>query len=388
MDSLRLLDSAFRAFDRGLPDAAPIRCVATRYQLSACRRCVDVCPGDAITPSPWLAVDPDRCTGCAACSAACRTGALTFAVAGLDAPAVAFGSAVEISCDQAEPGPRGPKDGAFGSSRAPALGVPCVGALREADLVGLAAAGVSSLTLRAGDCEACPSRRASNRAVVVASAAVAALGALGARFSVTIDHVPSRQPAAVPGPSLSRRAVFTYVRDRTRRALAETLVQQARDVGELHRQAPPPPAHLRLVRSLSALQAIADAGAGGNGAVELPEGAVPLARIAVTDGCDGCGLCAVYCPHGAIRMIDLRPLLDEPTCTACGLCAEVCPPSALSLLPARLPLAPLLADALSREVPSVGLPVSIPGAREGTCADDPRDAHMRREALRHVGRSR
>jgi ferredoxin len=67
----------------------------------------------------------------------------------------------------------------------------------------------------------------------------------------------------------------------------------------------------------------------------LPPSA-PLTAIHIDALCDGCGLCALYCPHGALALTNGGIRADQRSCTACGLCAEVCPASAISLVPAHL----------------------------------------------------
>lgn len=47
--------------------------------------------------------------------------------------------------------------------------------------------------------------------------------------------------------------------------------------------------------------------------------------------CNGCTLCFVYCPEGAISLTDKdRPLIDYDHCKGCGLCIEECPTHALT----------------------------------------------------------
>ncbi len=49
------------------------------------------------------------------------------------------------------------------------------------------------------------------------------------------------------------------------------------------------------------------------------------------DKCNGCTLCFVYCPEGAIKLTDKdRPIIDYDHCKGCGLCIEECPTHALT----------------------------------------------------------
>jgi NAD-dependent dihydropyrimidine dehydrogenase PreA subunit len=50
------------------------------------------------------------------------------------------------------------------------------------------------------------------------------------------------------------------------------------------------------------------------------------------DKCDGCGLCAVGCPEGALQMIDGKArLVSEITCDGLGACIGECPQGAIAI---------------------------------------------------------
>jgi ferredoxin len=336
MDRLKLLDAGLRAFDARLPDTVPPLCVATRYRASSCRRCLDVCPGDAIEPSPWLRVDPELCTSCGGCSAVCRTGALAFAARG-DAVRARLAEAGQRGQRRATLACRvaGHEAGEAGQDGTDTIVVTCLGGLSAADLIGAAAAGLAGVTLAGGDCETCRDRAAGLGAGAAVEAAGETLAALGRDLAVERRRVSGDASAAAPAaPGLSRRDLFTFLARGARRATAEGLAPQRRTVGDLHGQARPPAAQARLLDDLDAL------GSAGEARAALLPAALPLATLVAGAGCTGCGLCTQYCPHGALALAAGVLTCERSRCSGCGLCAEACPPAALELRPAAPPCGP------------------------------------------------
>lgn len=366
MDRLKLLDAGLRAFDARLPDVVPPLCLVTRYRASSCRRCRAVCTTDAISPSPWLRVDPDRCTSCGACGAVCPTGALAFAALGgqlrlrlAEARCPGRGQAT-LACRFTAQAAAQP-DPAYGDAGAVdrdgvTVAVPCLGALSAADLIGAAAAGYTVLVLASAECEACADRAAGAAAQTAVDTAVETLAALGRGLSVRRRRAPGGPPREAPAaPGISRRDLFAFVVRGARRTASEGLASERRGVADLHGQAPPPASRTRLLDDLGALGSTA-----GLRTVRLPA-ALPLATLVASPGCTGCGLCARYCPHGALGLTDGALVCDTTLCTGCGLCAEACPPAALELAPATLSCAAVARDAQPALVRLWPKSLSVPG---------------------------
>jgi pyruvate ferredoxin oxidoreductase gamma subunit len=54
-------------------------------------------------------------------------------------------------------------------------------------------------------------------------------------------------------------------------------------------------------------------------------GSWSLDRPVIGDDCTACGVCAVFCPEGAITREDGSMVIDELYCKGCGICEVVCP---------------------------------------------------------------
>ena len=323
MDGLRVLDALTRTLDEGAPLVTPPLCVVTRYRSSSCRRCLEVCPAAAISTSPWLRVDGERCLKCGACAAVCRTGALDLtplrASLRRGLGEAAAGGAVAIACRRAA---------LPDEEKVPRAVIPCLAALAAGDLVAALRLGVDSVSLVHGDCAACELGHAVSRRLADLRATAAALTRAGAILTMSEDGVPLRADDHEPRPvSLSRRGLFAALTGGVGAALGEPGTDVPLHIEELHARFDPP-------RAFSALLAdLADLGAPDAGPPTSPAPELPLASVRVGAPCDGCGLCARYCPHAAIAIQERRLVVDARRCTACALCAEVCPTEAVTLEP-------------------------------------------------------
>jgi len=65
--------------------------------------------------------------------------------------------------------------------------------------------------------------------------------------------------------------------------------------------------------------------------VDAPASGLGLMGMAVSDSCTLCGACAKACPHGSLKADDRHLLFNASTCTGCGGCVTACPEHSITL---------------------------------------------------------
>lgn len=314
LDAIRALLGTFakpRFFDY-----AEELCAHGARGYEGCSRCIAVCGAGAIrSDGDRIAVDPHLCQGCAACTLACPTGALSFGD-----PAR---SDLLKRLESALAGVRQTRD------------MPVVVAHARAQ-----AKAVESLAA-APDCIALEVEPLAAFGEELWFAALAQ----GARGVVLVAE------AAAPAETRSLLA--------ERIALARALLAAARvpadmlrlvePSGLVHALADLPPA--RTIGRVAALDATGKRGllTDALARIEPQDGFVPatlapgapLGAIAVDrTKCTLCQACANLCPTSAVRY-DEQPVprlsLSEQACVQCGICEAACPERAIALLPRIAP---------------------------------------------------
>lgn len=318
----------------------PHQCTRVRHRRSTCTRCADACPTQAITWHESLHVESVKCIDCGICATVCPTGALEA-----QAPSnaelleqirrrVSENRSVAFACPRYLETTR--------AAPAQFVQVKCLGRLDESILFGAIAEGAPVITLLDGACADCPHAIGRTIAAQTAQRTNALLSAFGSARQVVFDARRLAAGETAPSPAtttdgLSRRAFFDFLRRETLKVTAATVSGVLNDqeassateaklpVGGLPTRVP---AKHQLL--LNALRKI------GKPVIAEWNGGI-WAQFGFTEKCNGCQMCAFFCPTGALTKIEqdgkLGVAFKLALCTNCRLCQELCYLDGVTLSP-------------------------------------------------------
>ncbi|MFN3981283.1 MAG: 4Fe-4S dicluster domain-containing protein [Caldilinea sp.] len=327
-----------RCFAGAAPTLQPGRCLNRRHVGANCTRCVDGCPAQAVTlngATPTL--DETTCVHCGVCTAICPTDSfvptvdyektLRATVANLPAAPTALVCPVH-------PTP----DATTVAVNAIVQHRRCLAALDVADWLELSASGTRPLWIDDSPCADCPIGAAQATLKRTVEAARTLLHAAG-RPPALLLH--SEQPPAADAklrhaslydgaqPAISRRALFTRLRPGQSKqeepVLDDLLNRGAPLSARLPQQTPA--SRRRLLAALAALPTAAT--------TEFVTQRTPFGVVDVdADHCSGCGLCARFCPTGALHFnvetAHFGLTFQPAACIACDICVVACPEGAVN----------------------------------------------------------
>jgi ferredoxin len=306
------------------------RCLHGRSRSLQCRRCIDICPVEAVrSEGREIAMDHYRCQGCGACALACPADAIemcnpsrTDMLSGIlarvgdclascrQAPGVVLhdrqvdGEALRRGIDKA-------------TDRLLLIEVEEIGRIGLAELLLLLAHGAGSVALVCA--QSCPAetRAALERQMQLGAAILQGLRlpAASLRFIMYpaeqmpgqgLDLLPPDDAGTEPFTRLSPAVPFSLSGD------GRSLIRQAaRQLGDRYGREP----------SL----------------IALPAGS-PFGTVKIDMSCSFCMACVGACPAGALKAGDDVPRLSltESRCHQCGLCVAACPEHAIERIPRLL----------------------------------------------------
>ena len=328
------------------------RCVAVRNRNASCRKCVQACPFGAITVRlNEISLSATACVGCGACIAACPTEALVpVQPTSAEVRAAALASMrkndgrVVVACAritskrQADP--------------ERFVEVPCLSRFSETLAVDLVAQGAEAILLVDGGCGTCKHGAcipALQAAIEYGESLLASHGSHAPIERITGFPDDMREEGASSAQGSTRRGFFSDAASaakETAKAAAKTKIESELGrklddiaIGELLRVTESGTLPLlSMPRHEAAINALDAIGAPEEGPVE--------SRLFGTididvKKCNACGMCAVFCPTGAIS----RDAGEKPSaqpdylefsaceCVQCGLCSDVCWKGAIALAP-------------------------------------------------------
>lgn len=332
----------------------PYRCVVTRNRNASCLRCAQACTSGAISVTDdGLEVDPDLCVGCGTCATVCPTCALearhpndAALYQQAERALAANGGRAVVVCDarwEAASGRIDPEK---------VVRVTCLGRVEESLLVGLAAAGASSVRLVHGACGECPRNAACETYPLVVETANMLLEAWGCPVRVELSEKLPTSVRAAGGPA-GPQAGDTLAYDEARRGF---LAQAGGLVGEAvaaelasGRAAEQPAGARQTARPLKVMadgtlphfvpdrrERLLDSLASLGEAADVALDTRLWGRVTIdASACRSCYMCATFCPTGALRKFvdgsDAGVEHIPGDCVKCRCCTDVCPTGAVTL---------------------------------------------------------
>lgn len=324
-------------------EAEPIKaivelCLNRRHKAANCTLCLP-CPTGAIrqglvhAQGQDIEVAANLCVGCGFCAAQCPTevfrlegvtdGDLLRATMGLGR------QALEFACK------RKPDPGATRTEAERVVVLSCLSRLSTPLLLALVAQGAPSVWLDDSYCADCPIGSVQAGITGAAEAANRTLALWGRRAAVQtylvaagrLADTPRQVPAFDPRtPIGSRRDFFGMLRETATRGLGGLLTSLPVESGRPPAKPHELPHHRPIARQLISQVAVL---LGPPRAGEVDTTGLPFADVTIDETCTACGLCATFCPTGAIEFRSdgtyFTLFFTIQDCVACNLCALGCP---------------------------------------------------------------
>lgn len=321
------------------PDILRENCLNTAHPdtcRTACTRCRDRCPADAISldEASIPRMDASACTGCTACVGICPSDAIAYdefqpeALLQMARDMVMRGqTGLNVPCSAV-------------STEQTGLQVPCHAIWDPMLLACLAAEGVRNLHLDGiKQCDSCPVRHGAEMMRQTEKDYAMLNKGLGVRLAISWERKEVKRtgnPQTEPEPA--RRAFFRNLIPSLTQGAAMAVAQVGKAASDaIEQKSTAEPAQSRLpIRLRLFLRALARLQPSFTPVPAMPS--LLLGAIQADDRCTACNQCVEQCPTQAlsIREFGANKVLEFQTdaCIGCRLCTDLCPENALEALPA------------------------------------------------------
>ncbi len=306
-------------------------CQRVRFRKSDCRRCLEICPENAISLNPGPIIN-SGCTDCGLCLNACPTEVFRHefhtdryllnqarAIFGKDRhQPQAEKKRLFIHCHRAE------------NRNNNSLGLQCLGRITANIILGGVLAGFDEAVLTKGICSQCRFQKGEKlltNSIAVSRVLLESTG-LG-RFAISIKEKEKNKEAP-----LGRREIFSIISAKVKDKAASFLYHREKAIREKLAQSPENKTDKRLLPQRESLRKLLKQNRPENTMVVKYNPKFPWGKIKIEQNkCSACGTCAALCPMGAIskKMKDDYQLLyfNSSLCTNCSVCRAACPENAI-----------------------------------------------------------
>ena len=335
------LEKFFSALEAPALGVHPEYCSRLRHRISKCSLCSEHCPTHAIEWTDSLKVAPDKCISCSICANVCPNEVFEARKPTNEEILTKVKSLLNerqeiiFRCG----GIKGRVTDHSQENQSGSITVPCLARLDEAVLVGSVALGAKSVCLIHGSCDECECQPSYHVAEETVNNSNGILGLFGLSERIFISESANKLEEESAEPvKTSRREFFSSVARGTKEtgavlvsSVIESHTAQDDDKPKKVAKAELPtcvPMKRRLLLNFMRML--------GTVTEKASETESPLfCQFEIDDNCNGCQMCAFFCPTGALNKFDegekAGVSFKISDCTACGLCQEVCYKGAVRL---------------------------------------------------------
>ena len=340
----------------------PVACVKVRHRNANCTRCSDACPSGAISvANNVINIDATKCIACGSCAVVCPTDAIEF----MKPTYNQLNQEIRASMEALDGEP------VIICARAAAhnvanvdkvVTVPCISRVDMAVLLNAAKEGATKITIVDAQCATCKFKRAAKNYAEVDREAREILAAWDSPMEIVrSQEVPyAAQPEDIREArgGVSRRAFFTNAKSSVKTAASEALTVTLENEMGIKEEKESIHSQLRIgdngriaqaemPRHEDIMEDLFEMGEPGEGTSITSSHWGDI--IFNADECNLCGICATFCPNGALTRVLAPPDEKKPVfkrsqlekldciefrmadCVACHLCESVCMRHAITI---------------------------------------------------------